>query len=363
MSRGTYTAGDLFKKTVDGVSTAEIYDEFTQAITLRNKATDDLRSMFTYSTTAVGDEILQAAGTDDFEMESEHGIPKSIRVPTQTLLLGFDLRFYDAASRFTHIFLRDADSAQVASQAQAILDADNRLVHTKTMRRVFNPEVWQNPEGLSIFGFYSGDGGVPPTHNEKTFSGSHTHYLTSGAAVVDGGDLRDVARLVTEHGYGDPSVGGRVVVFANPNETELIRGFKKGAAATDPYDWIPAAGTDAYLSSEQIIGDVAPAQYGRVKIAGSYGPVWVSENALIPVGYLAALASYGPGSSLNPLAFREHLRSELRGLRQIPGPNGDYPLQESYASRGFGVGVARRGAGAVMQITANATYTVPAVYA
>jgi len=362
VARGVFTAGDFFRTTVDGVSTADIFAEFAQAIALRNKATDDLRAMFTYKTTAVGDEILQAAGSDDFEQESEFGVSKSIRVPTATLSLGFDLRFYDAATRFSHIFLRDADRSQVESASQAILDADNRLVHGKTMRRVFNPETWLNPEGVNVFGWYNADV-APPDHNNKSFPASHQHHITSGAAAVDGGDLRDVSRLVAEHGYGDPSVGGRVVVFANPNELEVIRGFKAGIPATAPYDWIPASGSDAYLSTEQIIGDAAPAQYGRVRIAGSYGPVWVSENALIPAGYLAALASYGSGDSRNPLAFREHSRPELRGLRQIPGPNGDFPLQESYAQRGFGVGVARRGAGAVMQITTNATYTVPALYA
>ncbi|WP_068433325.1 hypothetical protein [Piscicoccus intestinalis] len=73
------------------------------------------------------------------------------------------------------------------------------------------------------------------------------------------------------------------------------------------------------------------------------------------------MATSGANSDRNPLAFRQHVRREYQGLRQIPGPNGQYPLAESYYSRGFGVGVRHRGAAAVMQVTASTTYTPPSL--
>jgi len=204
---------------------------------------------------------------------------------------------------------------------------------------------------------------VPPDWNGRTFDGSHTHYIVSGSATFDGGDVRDAYKRVAEHGHGDPTMGGRVVVFLNPNEAEAVRGFKKGSPVTDPYDWIPSVGTDAYLASEQIIGDPAPSSLGRIRIAGSYGPVWVSESSLVPAGYVVALATYGVNDPRNVVALREHRRPEYRGLLQIPGRNPDYPLQDSFFSRTWGTGIRQRGGAAVVQIKASGSYQVPAAYA
>jgi hypothetical protein len=44
----------------------------------------------------------------------------------------------------------------------------------------------------------------------------------------------------------------------------------------------------------------------------------------------------------------------------MPGNWQGVPLVESFATRGFGTGVRRRGAAAVCQVTTNANYTAPA---
>jgi hypothetical protein len=67
-------------------------------------------------------------------------------------------------------------------------------------------------------------------------------------------------------------------------------------------------------------------------------------------------------NATNPVGFRQHANAGLRGLRLIPGNQSNYPLIDSYYSRGFGTGVRHRGAGIVMQITAGA-FAIPADYA
>ena len=96
--------------------------------------------------------------------------------------------------------------------------------------------------------------------------------------------------------------------------------------------------------------------YAGLKVQGSYGKSWLIESNYIPSGYVAVVASGGPGSPDNPVAVREHPNAQYRGLRAIPG-KGPYSLQESFAARGIGVGVPHRGAAAVTQVTTGSTCT------
>lgn len=76
-----------------------------------------------------------------------------------------------------------------------------------------------------------------------------------------------------------------------------------------------------------------------------------------------AIVSDGDDSVANPIDIREHENADLRGMRLIRGrANQDYPLIDSFYGRAFGTGIRHRGAGAVMQVTTNSTYTPPAEY-
>lgn len=71
----------------------------------------------------------------------------------------------------------------------------------------------------------------------------------------------------------------------------------------------------------------------------------------------------GPVSDRRSYAPRFGVR-ELRGyegLRQIPGNQQRYPLQESFYTRGFGTGVRFRSAAVVFQITDEDEYEPPDV--
>ena len=358
MARGISTGGDVIRATVDGVDIGSLWAEFAATLTLRNQARDNLRALLGFTTTAAGDQVAQTTSLDDFELASEFGVPKALRTGGEILTLGFNFAWFDAGTRFTWKFLVDADAGQVEAVHSAALEADNRLVFKAMMGGLLNPAPRLNPEGLAVRGLYSADSTVPPEYAGVSFDGTHTHYLVSGAAALDAGDIVDATRHLQHHGHGDPSQGGRVVVFMNPVEAEAVRNF---GPASKP-DLIPSASAPAYLTDLTIVGDRPPANLGRIPIYGSLGSAWLSENPLIPQGYLVAVSVYGENDQRNCLAFREHVRPELRGLRQIPGGNGTYPLQDSYYSRGFGTGVRQRGGAVVTQIKAAGVYETPAPY-
>lgn len=345
MARGINTGGDVVTRTVDGVDLTSIWTDMQATIAMRNNNRDGLRAILTYSTTAVGDQVPQTSVLDDFETASEFGVPHSVRAGITTLTLGFNFIDRDLAARYSWRFLRDADAGQVEAVHQAALDADSRQLFQSVMGAVLNNTARLNPEGLAIQPLWSNDGVVPPEWNGVTFLGSHDHYLVSGSAVFDGGDVRDAYQAVAHHGYGTTDVGGQVIVFLNPVQAEMARGFKKGAAATDPFDFIPGPTAPAYLTDQVLVGDKPPANVGAIPIMGQYGsalrcPAVGCGGVLGPWGRARVRVVRGAGR-LRPR------RTRRGGLRAHPcaaaGERVAAPGARGGGSRRGPVGQGRRG--------------------
>ncbi|MFF1555299.1 hypothetical protein ACFVX3_30195 [Rhodococcus erythropolis] len=368
---GYATGGDVrVNQTADGVDLNVIYAEVSQALSLYNNGRTRIASLLSYGTTAIADAVPQTIGSESFEEASEFGVPQGVREGAEALLLGYTFKDYDKATRFSWKFLRDASEEQVRSVVTRILEADNKNVNTAILNRLFNPTELLSPEKHRVFGLWNGsDGLTPPPHMGRTFLSTESHYLASGSAIIDSADIEDLINKVKTKGYG-PQSGTQLLILANPAEGELIQAFKKGlesrprigaepSAPVAKYDFIPSVSAPAYLTDENVVGQVAPAEFGALPVAGSYGPAWLIESYFVPAGYVAVVASGGPNSERNPVAFRQHTNPAYQGLRLIPGPVPAYPLQESIFSRGFGTGVRHRGAAAVMQITPGLSYTAP----
>lgn len=356
MTRGFMTAFDVPKTTIDGEDLNQIWDEFQATLTVANEQRTALAALLTYGTTNESDLVAQLGALDDFEEASEFGVPTAMAHKHETLRMGFPLKWYDKATRFTWKFLLDATGDQVRTIHSQALEADNRLMYTNVLGALMSNVNRTNEDGHTVFALWNADGQVPPDYAGEEFDGTHTHYLTTGSTDVDGTDLRDLITHITQHGYATEP-GERVLILVNPQEGETVRGFR--VSEGDPYDFIPSESAPAFLTTEQVIGERPPSTYNGLSVIGGYGPAWVVENHFVPKGYVVAVATAGANSDRNPLAFREHTRPEYQGLRQIPGADPAYPLSQSYYSRGFGVGTRHRGAAAVMQVTASSTYTPP----
>lgn len=361
MARGYNGMADILKTTADGQDLNEIWAEFQQTIAVRNQRRSALASLFTFRTTLASELVPQSLGGDDFEEASEYGKPTALRPTADTVKVGYPHKWYDKATRFTWQFLARASSAQVQSVHAAALEADNKLIFDKVMRRVFNPTTWQNEDGTSVYGFWNGVDGQPPANQwGETFAANYTHYRTSGAATIASADVDELVSVVESQGYGLRENGDRIIVLANPQEADVIASWTRTGGAK--YDAIPATDAPAFITAETIEGERAPGEFNGLVVKVAYGDAWVVEDRGIPAGYIVALAAGGPDSERNPLGFREEVQPGLQGLIQ-QGGTPDYPLIDSTYVRGFGVGTRRRGAGAVMQITANAVYATPAKYA
>jgi hypothetical protein len=206
---------------------------------------------------------------------------------------------------------------------------------------------------------------VPPPYLGRTFPGTTTHYLTSQSTQIDSSDVENMIWLLRIKGYG-VMPGNQYLILANPDDGEKMKVWKAGVSYRSDgpipqFDFIPSALMPAWISMENIHGDIPPADYNGIKVWGSYGNGLLIESNFIPSGYVCVVASGGLDSDTNPIAVREHKNPAYQGLRHIPGHWQNYPLIESFFARGFGVGTRNRGAAVVCQVTASETYTPPAV--
>ncbi|MFD5809412.1 hypothetical protein [Rhodococcus aetherivorans] len=352
----------LVSHTADGVDLNRIWAEESTALSLLNRERSALAALISFPTVAVGEAVSQTLASDNFEVASEFGEPQGIRSNRDALILGYDWEEYDLASQMTWKFLRSATAEQVHDAINRAFEADNRLVTGTLLRRLFNPAQTMNEHGHRVFGLWNGtDGMTPPPHAGQEFPSVTSHYLASGNAVVDPGDLLDAVSAVRSKGFGT-NVGSRLLILCNPAEAEEIMTFKAGQESNgieSKFDAIPSASAPAYLTPDNIVGQVAPESFGGLEVLGSWGPAWVVPSYFVPQGYLAVVATGGPNSSINPIALRSDPNPAYQGLRLIPGRDQRYPLQDSYFARGFGCGVRYRSAACVVQVTTGSTYTPP----
>lgn len=362
---GINTEGDvLVNTTADGVDVNALWSEVQAVLAAWNAERGAVASLLGHYTINAADAVPQSIADESFEVASEFGEPESLRAPSNAILLGNTLVDYDKAGRFTWKFLRDSTAEQIRSVTNYAVAADNKLVNGLIVNRLFDPTPQTNEFGHTCYPLWSGDGMVPPPYLGRTFDANHTHYLVSGGADIDSGDLEASIAHVQEHGYGvDP--GSRLIAFMNPIEADEVSAFRANVennnSVTAKHDFIPSAGAPAYYTPNEIVGDVAPAEYSGLKIDGSYGPLWIVRSQYIPAKYLLVVATNGANSPNNAVSVREHTNAAYRGLRTIPGVRPGYPLQDSFWARCIGVGTRHRGAAVVTQIAAAGPYVAPSI--
>lgn len=355
----------LVNVSADGVDLNQLWQEVQAVLASWNQERTSVTQLLTHQTINAADAVPQAIEDESFEEATEVGSPVSIRVPGNAILLGNTLEDYDKAGRFSWRFLRDSTADQIRAVTNYALAADNKLVNGLIMNRLFDPTPDVNEFNHTCYSLWNGtDGMIPPAYLGKTFPANHSHYLVSGAEVIDSGDLDDAIKTITEHGYG-VAANSRLIVFANEVEADEISKFRAGEENNNSiiatHDFIPSQGAPAYLQPDNIVGQIAPANFNGLRIDGSYGPAYVVRTQYIPAGYVAVVATEGPNSLNNAISVRQHPKPQYQGLRSIPGNTNGYPLVESFWSRAVGVGTRHRGAAAVVQIKAAGDYEPPTI--
>jgi hypothetical protein len=257
------------------------------------------------------------------------------------------------------------DRRQIDGILNSILEADNRNLNGTILHRLFNPGVLPTDTIAKSFGLWSNDGiASPPAFMGTTFPSNTSHYWATEAATLDSQDIEFAYGAIRAKGYGRDA-GSQILVLANSAEVEKIATWRAGEESRTggpiaKFDFIPSAKAPPFLTAESVVGKVAPDDYYGHEIIGTYGHGWILESPFIPAGYVAIVATGGPGSERNVVSLREHPNAAYNGLLSLPGNFSGFPLIESHFLRSFGVGVRQRGGAVCLQVVNSTTYTPPA---
>lgn len=359
MAKGYNETGDILTQTVDGVPLDDLYAEIDETIRLLNANRNPIINRLTFPVASPLEQVMQIIG-DEFEEADEFAQPKGIRLGSPWNM-GFSLKYYDLGIRYTFRFLGRAPASQIRALNNSALEADQRLQFKEVLTRVFdntNTAATLESTGTSVtvYPFYNGSTTTlpvaPPNWKSYTHTTSHEHYLSTGNATVDSGDLDDMYDHIHHHGY---TQGANVILLVNRVQAKLIRAFRVATGAA--YDFIPKAGS-TFLGT--IVGSMPGNDTGLdvyPGFIGAYGPISIVEEDYIPAGYMFMFASGGDRLDRNPVGIREHENEALRGLKLIPQFE-RYPLREAFYHHALGSGVRHPGSGVVSRVSASA-YAIP----
>lgn len=366
---GFHTAGGIVTQTADGRDLNSIWEDFMALLNAVNGQRQALIRFLTYSVQQPVELVAQQGTGVDFEEASQFGEPVGQRVAPGYFNMAFTFKWYDLAGRYTWQYLADATTTMVNSLANAAVEAYWRKQLFEVFKTVFNASNLSatiNQQPYTVYKFYNADGTIPPMYKNNTFDGTHTHYRTTGAGTLVAGDLDEMINDFNAHGYSQEN-GYRQVLMVHSSQGNVIRGFRSTAnGGTGTYDFIPSQGQPGQITSQNttVIGQspVANTLEG-LQVIGNYGPLIIVQDDWLPSTHIFGFTTGGVDSLSNPVGIREHAQTSLRGLRLVKGRQADYPLIDSFWAFGFGTGVRHRGAGMVMEITADPTYDPPAAYA
>lgn len=366
---GYHTAGDLVTVTNDGIDLNALWGIYQESMSMYNEAMDRLSALFTFPVVNPIETVPQV-GEAQFEEATEFGEPRGNRIELDYFQLGYDFKNYDTATRYTWMFLRDADARQVDAIHQEILRADRRLVFRKIMESIFdnrNRVTDIRNQNFNVYPLYNGDGTIPPSYKGTAFDGDHDHYVVSGNTAIDSSDVEDAYSHIAEHGFGLEN-GTVFVMLANKTQVRQMRSWRAGSVSANSvvanYDFIPAANQPTMIlpNAEGLLGSLPPDTFKGLRVVGSYADILIIEESYIPAGYFFMFGTGGAANLQNLVGFREHVNPAYRGLRLLPGNQQRYPLVEGYYARSFGTGIRQRAGGVVVQIKASGDYDIPTAY-
>lgn len=335
--------------TLDGQPLNEIWAELQARLGAFNRNMSFIVGLFTFPVDRATDKVAIPANAK-FEEATELGRPQKVRLAY--IPRGYPLAHFDLGYGYTQEFIDSARGQDIASIRLTVENAWNNLLFNQTLRAIFTATNATDEDGISVKRLYNNDGEVPPAWKFTTHAGTHTHYLTSGAASFDSVDLNAMEEHLVHHGYG-PANGSTLVLMLNRAEMAVARTLTTTG-------FVPAAGSDRpSILTGPVIGAQGSAPAG-MSVQGYHGLWVIVENDDIPPGYMLGLTTGGLSAGTNIVGYRRHENPSVRGLRLVEGPRQNYPLYDSTYDGYAGFGIRHRGGAVVMQLTAGA-YATPTV--
>jgi len=261
------------------------------------------------------------------------------------------------------VMMNDVDEAHLTvgdlrNSLQGVLTSTSKVVRREIGRALFNntprtftDRLWGT---LTIEPLANGDSVLyPPTFDSDT-EATADHYLVSGFTAANISDsnnplitLRDKIR--PHFGFSSPD-GEDIIVYINKAQAEKIEALADFVPVLDRFVQ-PGADAATLIGTPDISG----------RILGRSNGVWVAEfSEFIPANYMVAVHLFED----RPLRRRVDLEGTGLGDGdlQLIAEEENNPFKSMFWRIRFGLGVVNRLNGAVMELTTDTQYDVPAIY-
>lgn len=213
----------------------------------------------------------------------------------------------------------------------------------------FSDPLWGS---LTIQPLANGDTVTYPPVLGSESEATEDHYLESGyaaTAISDTNNPYTTIRQELEEHFGASTGGDNIAVFINPAETPETE-------ALNDYDQV----VDNFIRAGANVNVpvTLPSVPGR--ILGRTNGVWVVEWRWIPANYMVGIHLEAEA----PLYMRVDPADTGLGMGlQLVANSDDFPNVAAHYRHRFGLGVANRLNGVVMELGTGGTYTIPTAYA
>lgn len=286
-----------------------------------------------------------AAGRNRPSDEYSRGLMSRPAVPSY-FDVAYPLQAWDDRLGWTQTALAKLDGTTIQTQFLASQERDRNTLYAELLSSVFYKAnyTWQDDEWgpLAVKRLVNNDGQAPPPYQNRTFLGTHQHYLATAGALT-AVFLGTVYEHLREHGHGTDVV---LEVARNLSATiQGLAGFRPAVATQDSrLNLAPA-------------DEITTSTVGNARGIGRIQNMEVRINDTFPdnYGFASDLASDPP------IVMREDPETELRGYRIVQDtPNDNYPLRNAFFQRRAGFAVRNRTNGVMFLVDPGATYLDPA---
>lgn len=225
------------------------------------------------------------------------------------------------------------------------------------LRTLFNntSRAWEddNYGELTLVPLANGDAVVYPPVQGASDDATADHFLVSGYAASAISDANNPVKTIVrklELRFGAEQGNSNIGVFINSAQTELVMDLADFEEVTDRFVVLGADGNTLSGLPQNVPG----------RVIGRVSGGWVIEWDWIPAGYLMGVHFGAPRPVLQRVDPAE---TGLASGLVLVAEDEKYPFQGAQWSDRFGLGIGNRLNGAVMELTTDPTYDIPAAFA
>jgi hypothetical protein len=343
-------SSDLYDaQTTDGVLIRDLIVFADQSVAQYNTLKNTMMDFMGYETTKPeGDMVTQI--TVMGQRFTEFGKPDARNRTKYDVAVTTALEGWQTAIEYTAFAqVLQLSAPLIRKYIQGIFEWDLRTTYMQAWEQFFDKssrvvEDILLKKSVTQLPFYNGDSRVPPAVGNKTFSGTHNHYLRSATtAVLVAADLASLVNTVMEHGFdndvyliGDQDAVDAMVAVGDP-DVAIIQAYNT---------FIPRDAVNANQAGALV--PVAVPVNGLLTVVAIFqGKAKIAVCKGVPAGYIGCFSHQGNNDPANPLQLRLAADAGLRGLRR----EGDrsYPFVGEYWQTLRGIGTRQYGNGAAMQ--------------